>query len=187
MTHVTLVTLLACFAAADGSERGAGILSHTVQDIDGEPVDLERYRGKVLLIVNVASKCGFTPQYEQLQAVFEKYRSQGFVVLGFPSNDFLHQEPGTNEEIKSFCTTKFDVTFDMFAKIHVRGKEQAPLYKQLTSKDENKPYAGGIKWNFTKFLVGRDGRVCGRWAPQTRPDADKVTAAIERELAAKTE
>lgn len=163
--------------------RGVDILSHTVKDIDGNDAPLSRYQGRVCLIVNVASKCGFTPQYEQLEALHERYRERGLAVLGFPANDFLRQEPGTDAEIKSFCTLTYGVTFDMFAKISVRGKKIAPLYADLTSKTKNKSFGGAIKWNFTKFVVGRAGRVCARFGSMTRPDAPGVIETIERELA----
>jgi len=168
---------------SDTAVKGADVLCHVVEDIDGNDVDLARYRGKALLIVNVASKCGFTPQYEALEALHEKYALRGLAVLGFPANDFLRQEPGSDAEIRQFCTTKYGVQFDMFAKISVRGKNQAPLYKDLTSKEKNRPFSGSIKWNFTKFVAGRDGRVCARFGPSTRPDAPEVIEVIERELA----
>jgi len=174
-----LLTLCGC---ASSGETGASPLVHTVKDIDNQEVSLSKYLGKVVLIVNVASKCGFTPQYAALESIYEKYKDRGFAVLGFPSNDFLRQEPGTNAEIKSFCSLKYNVTFDMFSKISVRGKAISPLYKDLTSKEKNGPYGGAIKWNFTKFLVGRDGKVIARFAPTTKPDAPEVLRAIEREL-----
>ncbi len=134
-------------------------------------------------MVNVASKCGFTPQYKQLQKLHECYADKGLSVLGFPSNDFLRQEPGSNEEVKQFCTLAYGVSFDMFAKLHVGGKNQSPLYDRLTSKTENSPFGGAIKWNFTKFVVVRDGRVCARFGPPTRPDDPRVVDVIECELA----
>jgi len=170
-------------AANEDPPRGAYVLCHTVRNIDGEEVDLARYLGKVVMIVNVASKCGFTPQYEQLESLYERYASQGFDILGFPANNFLWQEPSANQEIKRFCTVTYNVQFSMFAKINVRGKDIAPLYADLVSKEKNAPYGGGIKWNFTKFLVDRSGRVCARFGPPTRPDAPEVIESIERELA----
>lgn len=163
--------------------KGARPLSHIVRDIDGKEVHLAKYDGRVAMIVNVASKCGFTPQYAQLEAIYRQYKDRGFVILGFPCNDFLWQEPGSNEEIKAFCTTRYNVTFDMFAKISVRGKNTSPLYIDLTSKKVNGPFGGAIKWNFTKFLVARDGSVVARFAPATPPDAPEVISAIEAELA----
>lgn len=177
---VSLVVLCGC---ASSSGTGARPLSYSAKDINGQDVDLAKYRGKVVMIVNVASKCGFTPQYAALESIYEKYKDQGFVILGFPSNDFLWQEPGTNEDIKAFCSTKYNVTFDMFAKVSVRGKDAAPFYKDLTSKKTNGPFGGAIKWNFTKFLVGRDGVVAARFAPATKPDDEEVIGAIEAELA----
>ena len=177
---VGLATLCGC---ASSSGTGASPLSHTVEDISGQEVNLAKYRGKVVLIVNVASKCGFTPQYAALESIYEKYKDQGFMILGFPSNDFLWQEPGTNEEIKILCSTKYNVTFDMFAKVSVRGKDAAPLYKDLTSKKINGPFGGAIKWNFTKFLVSRDGMVVARFGPATKPNEPEVVRAIKNELA----
>lgn len=162
---------------------GARPLSHTVKDINGRDVDLTKYLGKVVLIVNVASKCGFTPQYAALESIYEKYEDRGFMILGFPCNDFLWQEPGTNEEIKTFCSTKYNVTFDMFAKVSVRGNSASALYKDLTSKKVNGPFGGAIKWNFTKFLVARNGAVVARFAPATEPGDPEVISAIEAELA----
>jgi glutathione peroxidase len=176
---VSLATLCGC-ASSNGT--GASPLSHTVQDIGGQDVDLAKYRGKVVLIVNVASKCGFTPQYAALESIYEKYKDRGFTILGFPSNDFLWQEPGTNEEIKTFCSTKYNVTFDMFAKVSVRGKDASPIYRDLTSKKTNGPFGGAIKWNFTKFLIARDGAVVARFGPATKPDDPEVIGAIETEL-----
>jgi glutathione peroxidase len=162
---------------------GAAVLDGTMKNIDGKDVDLSSFKGNVVMIVNVASKCGFTPQYEQLQAIYSKYKDQGFTVLGFPANDFLRQEPGTNEEIKAFCTSKFNVEFPMFSKITVKGDAKPELYKKLTSKEENGEFGGDIGWNFTKFLVNRDGEVIARYDSKTKPDAPEVIAKIEEELA----
>jgi len=180
-----IMSLAALCGCATSGGTGARPLTYVVEDINGNRVDLATYQGNVVLIVNVASKCGFTPQYASLQSLYEKYREQGFVVLGFPSNDFMWQEPGTNAEIKSFCSTKYNVTFPMFAKISVRGGDASPLYQTLTSKKANGPFGGAIKWNFTKFLVGRDGVVVARFGPSQPPDSPEVIAAIERELAGK--
>lgn len=158
------------------------VLDHKVKDIDGKDVDLGRYKGKVVLIVNVASKCGLTPQYAQLVELHEKYHDQGLEILGFPANNFMKQEPGTNEEIKTFCSTKFGVDFDMFAKISVKGGDMEPLYKALTSKSANGEFGGKIKWNFTKFLLNRKGVVVARFEPKVKPDAEDVIAAIEKAL-----
>ena len=160
------------------------VLRHVMKDIDGNDVDLAGYRGKVVLIVNVASKCGFTGQYAALEALYKKYKDQGFVILGFPANDFLGQEPGADGEIKSFCSLTYGVSFPMFSKVSVVGGDKAPLYRDLTERSTNPDHAGGVKWNFTKFLVGRDGKVIDRFAPTTKPDADEVVAAIERALSA---
>lgn len=154
-----------------------------LKDIDGKDTSLKAYEGKALLIVNVASKCGFTKQYEGLEAVWRKYKDQGLVVLGFPCNDFGSQEPGTNEEIKQFCSSKFGVTFPMFDKLHVKGAEQHPLYTALSGKDAAFP--GDVKWNFGKFLVGRDGKLIKRWDSKATPDGEEITKAIEAALAAK--
>src|SRR5262249_45882140 len=148
-------------------------------NIDGKDVNLADYKGKVLLIVNVASKCGYTPQYEGLEAIYEKYQDKGFVVLGFPANEFGKQEPGTDAQIKEFCTSKYNVTFPMFSKIVVKGDGLHPLYKFLTSKTTNPTYSGDIPWNFTKFLVGRDGKIVARFEPKDKPEDSKVTASIE--------
>jgi glutathione peroxidase len=160
---------------------GSGIYSFTLNSIDGKPSPLADYKGKVVLIVNVASQCGYTPQYSALESVYEKYKGQGFVILGFPANNFGAQEPGTNEEIKTFCTRKYSVTFPMYSKISVKGDDQAPLYAYLT-KDTGTGIAGDIKWNFTKFLVDRDGKVVQRFESAVTPDSKEVTAAIEKQL-----
>jgi glutathione peroxidase len=160
---------------------GSGVYSFTLNSIDGKAAPLADYKGKVVLLVNVASKCGYTPQYSALEATYEKYKDQGFVILGFPANNFGAQEPGTNEEIKTFCTRKFNVTFPMYSKISVKGDDQAPLYAYLT-KETGPGIAGEIKWNFTKFLVDRDGKVVQRFEPAVTPDSQEVTAAIEKQL-----
>ncbi len=154
-----------------------------LKDIDGKPTTLKSYSGKVVLIVNVASKCGLTPQYEALEGVYKKYQSKGLVVVGFPCNDFAGQEPGTADEIKTFCSTKYNVTFPLMSKLHVKGPEQHPLYSSLTGKDAKFP--GDIEWNFGKFVVGRNGEVLARFSPKTKPDDAEVIAAVEAALAAK--
>lgn len=159
----------------------AGIYSFTLNSIDGKPAPLADYKGKVVLLVNVASQCGFTPQYSALEAIYEKYKDRGFVVLGFPANNFGEQEPGTNEEIKNFCTRRYSVTFPMYAKISVRGDDEAPLYAFLT-RETAKGISGEIKWNFTKFLVDRKGNVVERFEPVVTPDSKEVIAAIEKQL-----
>ncbi|MFI5378212.1 MAG: glutathione peroxidase [Tepidisphaerales bacterium] len=183
LTIAAAISLLsfACSAVAEDAAKAAPTLhGFTVKDIDGKDVDLSKYNGKVVLVVNVASKCGYTPQYKQLQEVFDKYREKGFVVLGFPANEFGKQEPGTDAEIKGFCTSKFHVTFDMFSKIVVKGDGAAPLYQWLTSKDGK--FGGDIKWNFTKFLIGKDGRIVNRFDPAVKPDDAKVIEVIEAAL-----
>jgi len=158
------------------------IYSFTVKDIDGKEVPLSRYKGKVVLIVNVASKCGFTPQYEGLEKIYLKYKDQGFEILGFPANNFLFQEPGTNEEIKLFCSTKYNVTFPMFTKISVKGSDIAPLYQYLTDKTTNPRFAGSITWNFNKFLVGADGKILNRFGSKDKPEDPDVIKAIDSAL-----
>jgi glutathione peroxidase len=160
---------------------GSGVYGFTLNSIDGKPAPLADYKGKVVLLVNVASQCGYTPQYSALEAIYEKYKDQGFVILGFPANNFGAQEPGTNEEIKTFCTRKYSVTFPMYSKISVKGDDQAPLYAYLT-KETGAGIAGEIMWNFTKFLVDRDGKVIQRFEPAVTPDSKEVTGAIEKQL-----
>lgn len=158
-------------------------LDFTVQTIDQQPRQLSDYRGKVVLIVNVASECGLTPQYQGLEKLHETYADQGLAVLGFPANEFGAQEPGTNDQIKQFCTSKFGVKFDMFSKVVVKGAGQCELYQFLTQPATNPDFAGDISWNFEKFLIDREGKVVARFAPKTEPLAPEVTAAIEAELA----
>jgi len=165
--------------------KNKSVLDFKMKDIDGNDVKLKKYKGSVLLVVNTASKCGFTPQYEGLQRIYDKYKAQGFTVLGFPANNFREQEPGSNEEIKEFCTTKYKVSFPMFAKISVKGEDQDPLYKFLTSKETNPNFAGDIKWNFNKFLIDRKGNVVARFDSKDTPDGEAVTAAIEKYLSEK--
>ena len=155
----------------------------SLKDIDGQPTSLKAYQGKVLLIVNVASKCGFTPQYAGLEALQQKYKDQGFSVLGFPCNQFGGQEPGTNEQIKQFCSSKYQVTFPLFDKIEVNGPKRHPLYAVLAG--EASPFPGDIKWNFNKFLIGRDGKILKRFDSKVKPDSAELTQAIESALAAK--
>ena len=156
----------------------------TMTDIDGRDVKLDKYRGSVLMIVNTASRCGYTPQYEGLQTIYDQYRDRGFVVLGFPANNFMGQEPGTEKEIKEFCTLKYNVTFPMFSKISVTGTDQHPLYGFLTNKKTNPEFGGDISWNFNKFLIGRDGKIVGRWGSKDKPEDPEVKAAIEKQLGA---
>jgi glutathione peroxidase len=160
----------------------SSVYEFSMNSIDGKPLPLASFKGKVMLIVNVASKCGFTPQYEGLEAVYEKYKEQGFVIVGFPANNFMAQEPGTNEEIKTFCSTKYNVKFPLYAKISVKGEDKAPLYQFLTDAGANPKTGGEIKWNFTKFLVDRDGKVVARFESAVKPDSPDVIAAIEKAL-----
>ncbi len=162
------------------------VLDFEMKTLDGKEVDLSKYKGKVVMIVNVASECGATPQYEPLQDLYETYKDQGFVVLGFPSNQFGAQEPGTDAEIKSFCTENYGVTFDMFSKIDVNGENAAPLYKYLTSEETNPDHSGKIGWNFEKFLISRDGKVVARFKTPVAPDSDEVVKAVKAELEKKS-
>jgi len=152
------------------------ILSYTVKDIDGNDKNLADYKGKAVLIVNVASKCGYTPQYKGLEALYNKYKDQGLVVIGFPANNFKGQEPGSNEQIKQFCTEKYGVTFPMMSKISVKGEDQHPLYKQLTGAK------GEVTWNFNKFLIDRNGNLVEHFDSKVKPDDAKLTSAIEAAL-----
>lgn len=156
------------------------VLGYTLKDIDGNDVDLAQFKGKVILMVNVASKCGYTPQYAGLEKLFKEKGPKGFVVLGFPANDFGEQEPGSNSDIKTFCSTKYNVTFPMFSKISVRGDEQHALYKQLSAQP--KPIGGDPGWNFTKFLIDRNGNVVARFDSKTKPDDVVLQKKIEELL-----
>ena len=172
---------LPTLAATGGKAMPASVHEFTLTTIDGKPRSLAEYKGKALLIVNTASKCGFTPQYKGLEALYDRYRARGFEVLGFPANNFLGQEPGSNEEIAQFCSLKYDVSFPLFAKISVKGKDIAPLYAWLT-KDSGFP--GDVGWNFTKFLVGPDGKVVARYDSRTDPLDPKLVAQLEATLPA---
>ena len=163
--------------------HAGSIYDIAVKDIDGKDTMLNAYKGKVILIVNVASKCGFTPQYKNLEAVYEKYKDQGFVILGFPCNQFGSQEPGTDMEIKQFCTSKYFITFPLFDKIEVNGANRHPLYVALAG--DSSPFPGNITWNFNKFLISRDGKILNRFDSKITPDSPEATAAIEAALAAK--
>jgi glutathione peroxidase len=182
----TLVTLLGLLALAGDNltagDRPSKVYDFVVKDIDGKEVKLDQYRGKTLLLVNVASQCGYTPQYEGLQQLYSKYQNQGLVVLGFPANDFGAQEPGSDQEIKTFCTTRYKVTFPMFSKISVKGPNKHPLYKMLTEQNTNPKFAGDIKWNFSKFLIDKNGSVVARFEPEDKPESDKVVKAVEQAL-----
>lgn len=156
-----------------------------VTDIDGNKVNLGKYKDQVVMFVNTASKCGYTPQYKGLQTIYDKYKDQGFVILGFPANNFGGQEPGSNEEIKDFCTLRYKVSFPMFAKISVLGDDQHLLYQYLTSKDANAEFAGDITWNFNKFLADDEGNIIERFSSKETPESKEVTDAIENAIAAK--
>ena len=171
---LVLMTAASLFAASS-------LYNFTLPSIEGKPMPLANFKGKVVLMVNVASQCGYTPQYSGLEALYEKYKDQGFVILGFPANNFGAQEPGTNEEIKTFCTRKYSVTFPMYAKVSVKGEDQTPLYQYLT-KEADPTHTGDIKWNFTKFLVDRDGKVVQRFEPAVTPEDAKVVSAVEELL-----
>lgn len=168
--------------AAEKEKSVNSPLAFTMKSLDGKPVDLGKYQGKVVLMVNVASKCGLTPQYKGLEALHEKYSKDGLAVLGFPANDFGKQEPGTDAQIADFCSKNYGVKFDMFSKVVVKGDDQCDLYKYLTSKETNPGFEGDISWNFEKFLVGKDGKVVKRFSPRTKPDDPELVAAIETEL-----
>ena len=155
------------------------VLGFTMKNIDGEDVHLSKYKGKVLLIVNVASECGFTPQYKDLEALYLKYKERGFMILGFPANNFGAQEPGTDQEIKKFCSSTYGITFDLFSKISVKGEDQHPLYKAITT---DPTYGGDVKWNFQKYVVDRDGNLVGKYLSKVTPMSDEVTSAIEKAL-----
>lgn len=165
---------------ADGGNKVDDIYQLSVKNIDGKEVNLSEYQGKVLLIVNVASKCGYTPQYAGLQSLYEKYKAEGFEILGFPCNDFGGQEPGTNEEIAEFCSLNYGVDFPMFDKIKVLGEDKAPLYAFLTSNE--KTGTGDIGWNFEKFLIAKDGTILGRYKSGVKPESKELTHAIEEAL-----
>jgi glutathione peroxidase len=172
MKSILLGGLLALSAFAASS-----IYEFTLNDIDGKPMPLKTLQGKVVLVVNVASQCGYTPQYAGLQALYEKYKDRGFVIVGVPANNFGGQEPGSNEEIKQFCSRKYSVTFPMLAKVSVKGPGMTPLYQYLTTAK-----GGDVRWNFTKFLVGKDGQVLARFEPAVTPDAPELAAAIDKAL-----
>lgn len=189
---VAALALLDAVALALGASKRADVPEVPMPDSlytiplernDGSPATLGEYRGKVLLLVNVASKCGFTPQYEGLEALYERLHAQGFEVLAFPANDFMGQEPGSDAEIREFCSSTYGVTFPLFAKLHVKGDAQHPLYRYLTAGGGDPELAGDIGWNFNKFLVDREGRVIARWGSRTKPEDAELVEAIEKALA----
>lgn len=170
-------------SSAHADEKTPAALNFTMKSITGQDVNLADYKGKVLLVVNVASKCGLTKQYAPLEALHEKYAGKGLAVLGFPCNQFGGQEPGTEAEIAEFCAATYSVKFPLFSKIEVNGPGAAPLYKHLTALNTQPKGKGDIKWNFEKFIIGRNGEVVARFAPQTEPDSKEVLAVLEAELA----
>src|SRR6201995_1085730 len=174
--------LMFCVAVVCMALPANSVYSYTLKSIDGQPVSLKSYKGKVVLLVNVASKCGFTPQYTGLEALYEKYKDRGFVIIGVPANNFAQQEPGTNEEIKTFCSRKYNVTFPMMSKVSVLGEDKTPLYEFLTDKSTDPKFGGDIKWNFTKFLFDRNGNPVARFEPAVTPDSPEVQTAIESAL-----
>lgn len=176
------VVLAGLVSAVSAADKAPAVLGFKMKSIEGNDVDLSKYQGKVVLFVNVASKCGNTPQYKELQELHEKYGKDGLAVVGVPANEFGKQEPGSDSQIKEFCTSKYKVTFDMLSKVVVKGEGIAPLYAFLTSKETNPKFAGPVTWNFEKFLVGKDGEVIGRFTPKTKPNDPKVIGAIETAL-----
>jgi glutathione peroxidase len=173
--------LFLCVMLAWAADKS--VYDYTLNSIDGQAASFGAYKGKVLMVVNVASRCGYTPQYSALESVYEKYKDRGFVIVGVPANNFGAQEPGTNEEIKTFCTRKYNVQFPMMSKVSVKGADTTPLYQYLTDASLHPKTGGEIKWNFTKFLVDRNGNMVARFEPDVTPDAPPVIAAIEKALA----
>ena len=178
-----LLSIMIAVASAVSSIAASSVHDIKINTLEGKPASLGDYKGKVVLVVNVASKCGLTPQYNALQALHAKFAAKGFTVIGVPCNDFGSQEPGAPEEIQKFCKDNYQVSFPLFEKVHVKGAGQHPLYARLTGQGAEFP--GEIKWNFGKFLIGRDGKVLKRFEPQTKPDAEEVLTAVEAALAAK--
>jgi glutathione peroxidase len=178
-----LAAVVATAVAADNKEdKAVTALDRKMTGIDGKEVDLSTYKGKVVLFVNVASQCGYTPQYKGLQELFDTYSKAGLVVIGVPANDFGSQEPGTDEEIVKFCQTNYKVSFPMMSKVTVKGNGICPLYKFLTDKTTNPNFAGDVKWNFEKFLISRDGTVVGRFKSSVDPSSDELVKAVKAEL-----
>ena len=182
---VLSILLAASLSTAQTSTGGKvpEVLNFTMKSLAGQPVSLSKYQGRVVLIVNTASECGFTYQYEGLQALYKKYAAQGLSILGFPSNDFGAQEPGSDSEIQQFCKSNYGVQFDMFSKVKVRGHDKVPLFQHLTSSTTNPKFPGEIDWNFEKFLIGRDGQILGRFKSPVEPQSRELTAAIEAAIA----
>jgi glutathione peroxidase len=184
LTSLTCLAIVTSPVAAEekGDKKVPAVLNFKMKALDGKDIDLSKYQGKVVMFVNVASECGLTPQYKGLQALHDKYASQGLAIIGVPANEFGAQEPGTNEQISKFCASNYGVKFDMLAKVVVKGDGICPLYKHLTSKETDSKFAGEIQWNFTKFVVNRNGEIVARFEPRTEPDAAEVIKAIEAEL-----
>lgn len=179
-TWISIIALLALGVL--GRTDIKNIYDFHLKNIDGKEVSLGQYEGKVLLIVNTASLCGYTPQYEGLEKLYKEYKDQGFVILGFPANNFGQQEPGTDTKIKQFCQTKYSVTFPMFSKVSVKGENQSPLFTYLTS-EPNPDFTGEIKWNFEKFLIGKDGKLLHRFRSQVTPGSNQLSTAVRKALA----
>jgi glutathione peroxidase len=175
--------LLAALVGMSAMAAEKTVYDFTLNSIDGQPTPLSTYKGKVVMLVNVASRCGFTPQYAGLESLYEKYKDRGFVIVGIPANNFGGQEPGTNQEIKTFCTAKYHVSFPMMSKVSVKGDDITPLYQFLTDKTAHPDTGGEIGWNFTKFLVGADGKVIARFDSKVEPESAEVTSAVEKALA----
>ncbi len=183
MRYFLIITLLVVFSIAGTEEKiMQSVYDFTMENIRGEAVQLSQYKGKVIMIVNTASKCGFTYQYEGLENLYQTYKDSDFVILGFPANNFLKQEPGSNEEIAEFCRINYGVTFPMFSKISVKGKDIHPLYEYLTSKKTNPEFSGSISWNFNKFLISKEGKIIDRFGSREKPESEKIIAAIEKAL-----
>jgi glutathione peroxidase len=181
-----LVLAMPSIALADDKDKGdkkvPAVLNFKMKTIDGKEVDLSKYQGKVVMFVNVATYCGNTPQYKQLQELHDKYSKDGLVIVGVPANEFGAQEPGSDADIAKFCESKYNVKFDMLSKVVVKGDGICPLYKFLTSKETDPKFAGDVTWNFEKFVVGRNGEVVARFKPKVKPDAEEVVKVLEAEL-----
>jgi glutathione peroxidase len=180
MSKITSLLLTATFVT--GLASAGSVYDYTLDSIDGKPTPLSSFKGKVVMLVNVASRCGYTPQYTGLESLYEKHKDQGFVIVGIPANNFMSQEPGTNAEIKTFCKSKYDVKFPIMAKVSVKGADTTPLYQFLTSKQQNPKTGGEIQWNFTKFLIDRDGRIIARFEPAVTPEDPALTSAVTAAL-----
>jgi glutathione peroxidase len=176
-----LSILIALFLGISMNTNNDSIFSYKMKDIDGKEVSLDKYKGKVILVVNVASKCGFTPQYEGLQNLYEKHKDDGLVILGFPANNFKGQEPGSDEDIKQFCTLNYGVEFPMFSKVSVKGDDQAELFTFLTQA-QNPDFTGEIKWNFEKFLIDKEGNLIRRFRSNVKPESDEIVNAVTKAM-----